>query len=510
MQGKILFSLLCAVGLVGCNSGIIANTSGPFLAEPLTRHPTGLPLTLLSRYYAINEMKDDTGTIFLNPGYSGFRYMPRQAASAGPKLTQFAGWDLLDVPGSSSSRSDWLRLYLNRSATLKVVWDKTALWLVGWPKEEITVGSKKYTVYTKAFPAGELSLGAPGAGNGEYWVLLAESSGQPSPEPALPPGISERPQPNQACPSWLSDLWQARGPDGDYYATWQPQIDPVYWCYYGHEHGSDPALIGYSAAFLYVAKKFNSQAERAEGFKGFAIRDEAKGIGWYINIHSETSTPQRVCARFHTVVIAATNLRTGEKLVELGYKGDFGSSKANEGTNPFFEISCKDPRDGTMKTQEQIALETKASKRIRAASVANSGYEQWDGGLEKALGLSFSGVGMGIDIQNPATTCPDLKCDGLLVNGGSSSTRRRIDFNNVVISYNPALDPDQDGVFYTDAYGVASRNASDPDAFQQFIKPGTKISISGRYETEDAWRAVYTKTSRITDVELEGGIGAVN
>lgn len=518
MQRKRWFSLLlCGVGLVGCNSGVIGgNTNGPFLAEPITSHPTGLPLTLLNRYYYVSEMKDETsGNITLAANYGGMRYMPRQAATAGPKFTQFAGWDLLDVPGSSSNRSDWLRLYLNRPATLKVVWDKSALWLVGWPKEEITVGSKKYTVYTKTFGAGELSLGAPGAGNGEYWVLLAEGNGQPSAEPPLPGGISERPQPNQACPTWLFNAWRAVGPDGAEYPGWHPQIDPVYWCYYGYEHNSDPSLVGYKASFTYTANRFNNQEEPIEGFKGFAIRNG--DLGWYINIHSETSTEARVCARFHTVVVTAYNWQTKEKLAELAYKGDFGASKVNEGSNPFFNISCKDPRDGQMKTQEQIAQETKASKRIREAT-SNSGYEQWDGGLNKAL-MEFSGVGMGIDIQNPATTCANIQCSSVIANGGSSSTRRTIHFSKATIKYDAAKDASDnksgDGYFYTDPYGVATIT---PDAggqvpstaIKQFIKPGLNISLNGGFETEDAWRGLYVPNGHTQDVELEGSLGNVN
>jgi len=522
MRGHTLFLLLGGMmvfAISGCSGvgGINGGSNGPFLAEPITTHPTGLSLTLLNRYYYLGESKDaQTGKVTLTANYSGIRYMPRQAATAGPKLTQFAGWDLLDVPGSDSTRSDWLQLYLNRPTTLKVIWDKTALWLAGWPKETISVGSKTYTVYTKPFGAGEVALGSPGAGNGEYWVLLAEANGQPSTEPALPGGITERPQPNQTCPTWLETVWRAMGPDGAEYPTWRPQIDPVYWCYYGYEHNSDPGLIGYQASFTYTANKFNNQKEPIEGFKGFAVRNG--DVGWYINIHSETSTEARVCARFHTVVVTAYNWKSKEKLVELAYKGDFGASKVNEGSNPFFQISCLDPFDGKTKTQEQIAQETKASKRIREAT-ANSGYEQWDGGLNKAIGMEFSGNGMGIDIQNPATTCANIQCPSVISNGGSSSTRRTIHFSNLTITYAPSKDASDnksgDGYFYTDPYGVATItpdvNGQVPgNAIKQFVKPGLSITLDGGFETEDAWRGLYVPNGHTQDVELEGSLGNVN
>jgi hypothetical protein len=349
-------------------------------------------------------------------------------------------------------------------------------------------------------------------------VLLAETNGQPSAEPALPAGISERPQPNQTCPGWLFNAWRGVGPDGAEYPGWHPQIDPAYWCYYGYEHNSDPALIGYQASFTYTANKFNNQKEPIEGFKGFAIRDG--DVGWYVNIHSETSTEARICARFHTVVVVAYNWKTKERLAELAYKGDFGASQANEGTNPFFTTECTDIRTGQKVTQESIASETKAVKRIRAVSVANSGYENWAGGLNKNLGMTFSGNGMKIDIRNPATSCPDLACSSVVSNGSSSSTRRTLQFSKLTITYDQSKDATDnkpgDGYFYTDPYGEApitpDANGQVPaNAIKQFIKSGAKITLDGFYTTEDGWRGLYVRSGmNVQDVELEGSLGNVN
>ncbi|MCX7602373.1 MAG: hypothetical protein N2Z75_10600, partial [Meiothermus sp.] len=82
-----------------------------FLAEPLTKHPTNQPLTLLSRYVVVSEEQGK-----LRASYGGLRYWPRQADKnrnpnnpnqpSGPRFTQYAGWDILDAPGSSSTRAD--------------------------------------------------------------------------------------------------------------------------------------------------------------------------------------------------------------------------------------------------------------------------------------------------------------------------------------------------------------------------------------------------------------------
>jgi len=527
MQRMKMLSLLGGMGLFfgACSSGDSTqnptpdSSNGPFLAEPLTRHPTNQPLTLLSRYVVVNE---NNGR--LSASYGGLRYWPRQAnhnrnpnnpnQASGPRFTQYSGWDILDAPGSNSNRSDWLRLTLTRDTTVVVAWENSALWLSGWRRGETTAADgKKFNTYTRTFRAGEITLGSP-EGKGEYWVLLAEGSGQPSAEPALPSGITERPVPNTTCPAWMDGLWQAKGPDGEIYQSWHPQIDPVYWCYYRHDHNSDPGLIGYQAPFLYTARYTNNQAERAEGFKGFAVRDG--DIGWYINIHAETGTDQRVCARFHTVVVVATRWRTGEKLVELYYKGDFGSARSNQGSNPFYTNICTDPRTGQEMSQEAIGRQldqaTGASRRIRPSGQVG-GYEQWDGGLTRAL-MQFNGAGIGIDIQNPATSCNGINCTSLVTNGGNSSTRRTINFNNIRVRYDPAKDPDRDGWFETNLYGdgpyIPNDYSSGIGPLRQYIKPGTDISLSGGFATEDAWRGLYVRGGNTQDLELEGALGTVN
>src|SRR5262245_1059193 len=71
----------------------------------------------------------------------------------------------------------------------------------------------------------------------------------PVPSPTSTPIASSTPTrtptptaalPGQPCPQALHDSYVVTGPDGKVYPTWHPPVDPVYGCYFGHEHGSDP------------------------------------------------------------------------------------------------------------------------------------------------------------------------------------------------------------------------------------------------------------------------------
>lgn len=533
-----LLTCLSLIGLTAILSACTSLGSGansqplPSLASVLTEHPlykapysfSRSAAPLVARYYRIE--KGD------RPEYWGLTYQPRQS-----KFQGYEGWDVLDIPGwmKSENRSDWLRIQLSRPAKVAVVWERNELWLSGWNRGSLTVSGKTQNVFTKEFPAGEIALGSPGPQGDGYFVLLAEQGGAPSSEPPLPPGIAagEKPLPNQDCPSWLENAWTLRqvygvsAPDGADYKTWHPQIDPIYWCYYAHDHGSDPSLVGYKPAFGYVAKLFNGQAELHVGFKGFAVRQEGTNLGWYVNIHSETGVVSRACARFHTVVVAVTDLKTGQLQAELGYKGDFGATKSNQDNNPTVDVSCPvNPRTGQLESQAQIANQTNASKRLRVFNGDNDrgGYEQWDGGLSKSLGMSFGGLGMGIDIRNPATGCNDMSCTAAKVTG-SEADLRTIHFNNLKVRYTREIeaqdlrDGTRDGYFWTDLYGdplPADKAPGDPGTIRQFIRPGFESAgsntggLSGFYTNQDAWRGLYLEGGHVPGINLEGGLGSLN
>ncbi len=497
------------------------------IASDGVTHPTNLAPTLVQRFYTTNESKREK-EIRLEPSYRGLKYQPRYSA-----YPNYTGWDSLTVPTSDSSRNEWLVLKLNRAATVAVVWNKSADWLSDWTASTDIPGGFKS--YKKSFAAGELKFPSPGKGNKAYELLFAESSGQASSAPVLPPEApvgAALPQPNQTCPDWLHHLYEVTGRDGKKYDSWHPQIDPVYSCYFRHEHGSDPALIGYKGAALeYVAKLFNDQAEIHEGFKNFVIRDETAGIGWYISVHAETGFEHRVCTQFHTTVFAAVGLKdtaqfsSGELLVELGFKGDFGASITNNqmaGKN--FVIQKTTLQGGTCANQQTIfnsteAAKSKSAKRIRVAAdpFGNNGYEGWDGGIQKELGFSFPdwNAGLAMDIRNPSTACATLECTALVRNKNDHGDERTISMNGLKLAYKKSLDTvngsPADGVFYSDLYGSTFFDSDGTGRIRQFIKPNLNLTLpDGFYTTEDAWRGLYVKDGSVPRTELEDALGEIN
>ncbi len=519
--------LVFAAALGGCGlSPLLPVVPVRISSEPAI-HPTSLAPVLMQRFYTQNENRNEK-EIRLSANYRGLKYQPRDSA-----YPNYIGWDSLTVPTSDSSRDDWLVFKLNRPATVAVVWNRTAGWLGSWTAGTDVPGG--YKSYKKSFEAGEVKLPSPGKGNPAYELLFAEKNGQPSSAPALPPQApagAVLPQPNETCPDWLHHLYEVTGRDGKKYDTWHPQVDPVYWCYFKHEHGSDPALIGYKGAALeYVAKLFNDQAEIHEGFKSFVIRDDTTGVGWYINVHAETGFEHRVCTQFHTVVIAAVGIKdtagfsNGEVLAELAFKGDFGPSITNKqvgGKN--FVIQKTTLAGGTCANQQAIfdaatSNKSKSAKRIRVSAdpFGNNGYEGWDGGVQKELGFSFPdwNAGIAIDIRNPSTACATLECAALVRNKNDHGDERTIFMSGLKLTYKRSSDTVNgsaaDGEFYTDLYGTTFYDANGTNRIRQFIKPNLNIALpDGFFTTEDAWRGLYVEDGSVPRIELEDALGEIN
>ena len=187
------------------------------------------------------------------PDYDQTVYRPRQYVSSA-----YAGWDYLTLASTGINQirtGDWFVVRLNRLARLAVLWRHgfdgngrpTAVpgWLASWTRGADSDG---LPVFVKDVEAGEHTLGAvkdPGPQAPPlvtpYWLLLAEAGGVPSAPPAQ--ARSPAALPNQRCPAWVHDQYTVVV-DGVRFATWHRQIDPMYWCSFGHEHGSDPALFG--------------------------------------------------------------------------------------------------------------------------------------------------------------------------------------------------------------------------------------------------------------------------
>lgn len=475
-------------------------------------HPTGFAPRLLRSYFTVDVAPLDDGRLLHSASYRGVSYHPGAATFAG-----YEGWDELDLPRSQDAVRDWLHVTLNRPARVVVLWKDEAAWLGAWRRLP-DVGS--FHAWYRDVPAGDLTFGAPGAQNEAYTVILGETGGVAPSEPPLPTGVSEsdRPRPNEPCPDWLHAAYQAKGPDGVLYESYHPQIDPVYWCSFGHEHGSDPSLVHYRPAYRYVADHNYLQPEQHEGFKGYAIpgvtSEDGHVYDWFVSIHSTTSNLHRACARHHTVVIAVMDAGTGTLAAQLSFKGDFGATRSNQSDHrvlqPTFHHDC--PK------QQPIAEATDADKRLRIANqpgVDAGGYESWRGALNPTLGISVPwGQAITLDIRDPMTACDTYACAGA-ISTGQTGTRRSIAFHGLHIRYATdsvrlldGADGSADGVFYTDPYGHDARSAGAADAMWQYVRPGLDASIDGFFGTEDAWRGLYVQDLHPQSTELESSLQA--
>ena len=228
-------------------------------------------------------------------------------------------------------------------------------------------------------------------------------------------------------------------------------------------------------------------------------------------MHATTGLISRACVRFHTVVFFARDLSTGEKLLELGYKGDYGAAVSNKNEDQVIQ-----PQQANCPDQQAIAEETNMRKSLRVFSNGKDpgDYERWRGGVSRYLGMDFPrwSTGMTLDIRNPVTGCNNTSCtQGSLTE--ESAEKRTIRFHELSFSYNNLLDKSDgtagDGVFYTDAYGIVQDDDS-LNTVKQFIKPGFEAYLDGHYVTQDAWRGLYVKGDHQIQTEIEDALGSIN
>ena len=414
---------------------------------------------------------------------------------------EYEGWDLLTTPenpaffGGIAEGEKWLELTLTRDARLGVVWGEgkdVPGWLESWTEgEEVELGGDGYRVYEQDFGAGEVTLPAP-APSTNYHLLLAEEGGEPSDAPSVPEG-EEEPEVGQPCPAWVHDQYQAEGPDGQLYPSWHPQIDPVYTCTFGHEHGSNPDLLpgDHEVVFGYVADKLD-QDESNEGFKNF-IMEDGDGNTWMLTVHGKTSSVRRYCTQFHTVKVKVVDPE-GELLADLHYKGDFGHSR-NADSDVIQPQECDED-------QEEIkrASPFTAKSFPDADGEGVDGLEQWLtqvhtdvlSGAESGNLLGLATFSYVMYFINPALLCTDDRCENT-VTKSSGERRYLIPVDAPGIDANRAA---EDGTFYTDPYGNELRSEDDDDAVEQFVKPDLDVRLTGNIATtciaDDAFDMAYS------------------
>jgi hypothetical protein len=407
----------------------------------------------------------------------------------------FQGWDVLLPPNGGKHGSVWqydkptfINLTLNREARLAVVWradpSKVPAWLKNnWsPQGTVRINNADRPVYTKNFPAGQtVQLGSvydPGASQAQnlytYLLLFAEKDGTPSPAPTQ--RGTPAAEPNKPCPSWVHDLYLTTGPDGRTYPTWHPQVDPVYWCYFGHDHGSDPSLLkpGFQPAYGYLSSRDPLHAngtlpEPNPGFKNYVW--ERDGYRILFVHHFGTGGAGRICRRFHSLQVVIAHKATGEIMADLNLLADFGPATDNNTDSPL-DASCPPgvPAPGQLS-------DTTGERKLKVYPDLN-GYEPWrsDG---RGLIIGLNTAGLTFDTVNPITACKSHSCSAAtdLMRIGQNTGEMRLFAFAPGLGVN-AAQAAATGVFYTDIYGKKLLSASDPAAVRQYLKPGFSFSTS--------------------------------
>jgi len=128
--------------------------------------------------------------------------------------------------------------------------------------------------------------------------------------PELPPGQTT-PVAGQACPDWVHNRHTVRGPDGELYPTWHPQVDPDFRCYFDHDHGDDPRTSLANPElppFGYIGK-LAGMPEAHEGFKVFVANRGTRNDEGRIALtstrivaHMGTGGVRRYTTRLHSLM----------------------------------------------------------------------------------------------------------------------------------------------------------------------------------------------------------------
>ncbi len=357
--------------------------------------------------------------------------------------------------------------------------------------------------------------------NGGYTVIVAEENGTPVEKPEVP-GFGNVVAGGR-CPEKLHDTWvvpTADSSDPDTanrkFRTFHSLWDPCFWCAYSHEHGSDPVeTMGYSPRFGYIAWKNERQNESHNGFKSHVLRYGKYYI--YYGLHNHLSQASRFFTRFHTLVIVIVDAKSKEKMLELGFKADFGFEAVRkagggrlaltpEGEVLYAEQKMRGSKGFLMRLVNVINpgnLNPLYSYRDPIANVMHGRYEQW---LTIPMCSKVQKLKEPkIDIKDPGTALRTKDSDAndivTLFRKADGTEYQQKNVNREFRATDWTIGADfcefeggqrADGVFYTDVYGKKILPGPSRNAVRQFIKPGFKLTLSGHFESTDSWLGVLT------------------
>lgn len=388
-------------------------------------------------------------------------------------------------------------------------------------------------------------------------------SGVPEPfESLLNPGeivMPTLPAPNTYCPGWLHDLYvtpnrmAAESADVDeptYWRTWHPAVDPVYWCYFRHEHGDHPTQF-YRPQFGYTAFKTpddstpdGRQNESHNGFKvvSFALNDADDSDDSRIVVlvfHIHLATPRRFSTRHHTVILAVLS-EDGSLEVEIHLKMDYGSATVSlkSGRNlPIDDI--QQALDDEMRSQRKrgsrrinimnlndFPKNVDPQYRLRDNPIPDSAdkvrgvYELWRAMFPTCVDKTTREALIRLDVQDAGSAMRVAgEYDSLTWLNGHSVRRvvhmTEFTFSRELCVFNemPLGSGEDNGVFYSDSYlskMVDKDYEGGRSVVRQFIKNGFEaVRIpSGELRLGTVWCGphTYDKGQHVKAVNVDNAV----
>jgi hypothetical protein len=286
------------------------------------------------------------------------------------------------------------------------------------------------------------------------------------------------------CSTAIHDAYVTRTTSGlldqRTYPTWHPQRDPATGCYFGHEHGSNPALFEalsnggpeWHGPPFGISAYHSGMPEAHQGFKVYVVPDDTAGHAWMFVHHFGTASAGRVCVRMHEVQVYVR--RAGAPPSEgshggLAFMADFGASFENTGARPYqpgpTSPACSNP------------VSNYASRLIPDWSLGQPAYEPWKFALDGTQ-LNLGSI-ITFNTRNPQTICFGDGCQtSSLIYTGNSGAQRFIQVGNGCGAGcgNPLMIYTGFGFFCTDSMGRNARggtcDGTSLDQITQWIDPG--------------------------------------
>lgn len=268
--------------------------------------------------------------------------------------------------------------------------------------------------------------------------------------------------------------------------------------------------MNYTPKFTYTAWKNDRQNEADRGFKGFVIRTNAHLI--YFSLHVVQANLRRVGVRFHTINVAIADRRTKELLMDVQHKGDFGWAGVRLlGGKTFRPIFPEDenimawqaPGPNNFRSINILDVDSPNPEFEIRKPVLIGQYEIWQTvpmcskpkSRKSLLNVQLKLPNTGFKAVNQKDVVVDL---GRMAGGKfykSVGLNRSIKAQNLEFAAEHCPNGTS-GVFYTNPAGTEIRPGPGPNAVRQFVKPGLKAVMNGRFETVDKWTGLHFKGAR--------------